>query len=142
MAGGDVSGCLETSSGYGNLMRFNSGKYGVSFDCTGGVDERIFGKDPTVDATKAALYVHYIQLAACGTGGGGPVALCDGSGGDAIVTLAAHEGTLTLSNVGFWDFENDPLICLTGDVTQSLCVSSTTSAHISGFVKCHWGKLP
>lgn len=143
MAGGDVSGCLEVSSGYGNLMRFDSGRFGISFDCTGGTDERIWAKDPTVDATKSALYVDYIQLATCGTGAGGPVALVDGSAaGQAIVTLAAHDGTLTSGNQGNWDFGKDPLVCLTADNTQSLCLSSTASAFISGFVKCHWGPLP
>lgn len=143
MAGGDFSGCLEVSSGFGNMLRFNSGKYGISFDCTGGVDERIWGKDPTVDVTVNALYLEYVQLATCGTAGGGPVALVDGSAaGQAIVTLAAHDGTLTLSTEGSWDFRNDPLICLTADNTQSLCVSSTANAFVSGFIKCYWGPLP
>ena len=140
MAGGDVSGCLEVSSGYGNLVRFNSGKFGVSFDCTGGTDERIWGKDPTVDVTDAALYIEYIQLATCGTAGGAPVALIDGSAaGQAIVTLAAHDGTLTVSNEGTWDFRDDPIICLTACNTQSVCISSTANAQVTGFMKCYWG---
>ena len=143
MATGDVSGCLEVSSGYGNMLKFGSGKYGVSFDCTGGTDERIWGKDPTAVYGAMALYVDSIQLSACGTGGGGPVALIDGSAaGQAIVTLSVHDGTLTSGNEGNWGFGDDPLVCLTADNTQSLCISSTTSAFISGFIKCWWGPAP
>ena len=143
MATGDVSGCLEVSSGYGNMLRFESGKFGISFDCTGGIDERIWGKDPTAVYGATALYVDKIQLATCGTGGGGPIALIDGSAaGEAIVTLAAHDGTLSSWNEGTWDFKGDPLVCLTADNTQSLCVSSTTNAFISGFIKCWWGPAP
>jgi hypothetical protein len=139
MAGGDVSGCLEVSSGYGNLTRFNSGKFGVSFDSTGGADERIWGKDPTVDATKSVLYVDAIQLAACASGGN--VALIDGSGGSPLVTLANSDVSYGGGVREYWDFRDDPLVCLTADNTQSLCVSSTLSGHISGFVKCWWGPL-
>lgn len=143
MAGGDVSGCLEVSSGYGSLTKFSSGHFGISFDCTGGTDERIWAKDPTVDATNNACYLEYVQLAACGTMGGGPIALTDGSGGATIVGLAAHDGTLTLNGCfGAWDFRDDPLVCLTADNTQSLCVSSTSEAQITGFIKCYWGPLP
>ena len=148
MADGDVSGCLEVSSGYGNFMRFNSGKYGVAFDSTGGTDERIFGKDPTMnldDATYVggnSLYLYYVQLAGCASGGN--IALIDGSGvGQAIVTLAIGDITPTSGHQSeVWDFRDDPLICLTADNTQSLCVSSTINGHISGFIKCGWGPNP
>jgi len=140
---GDFSGCLEVSSGYGNMLRFDSGKYGISFDCTGGTDERIWGKDPTAVVGNQCLYIDKIQLSTCGTGGGGSIALVDGSAaGQAIVTLSAHDGTLTSGNQGLWDFGNDALVCLTADNTQSLCVSSTASAFVSGFVKCWWGAPP
>jgi len=141
MAGGDISGCLEASAGYGNLIRFDSGKFGVSFDSTGGVDERIWGKDPTVDVTASALYIEYIQLTGCATGG--PVALIDGSTGQAIVSLANSDASYGGGGLsGVWDFRNDPLVCLTAETTQSLCISSTVNGHLAGFIKCGWGPKP
>lgn len=146
---GDMSGCVEMTVDYFGYNRFESGKIGICFDFTGGSDENIIGKDPTMgqgDTTGAcktlALYVDYIQLNACSTGAGGPVAICDGSGGVPFVSLAIHDGSLTSSNSASWDFGKDPLVCLTADNTQSLCVSSAANAYISGFVKCYWGPIP
>ena len=141
MAGGDVSGCLEVSSGYGNMIRFDSGKFGVSFDCTGGVDERIWGKDPTVDVTAQGLYIEYIQLTGCATGG--PTALIDGSdAGQAIVSLANSDASYGGGGLsGVWDFHNDPIICLTAENTESICISSTVNGHVAGFMKCYWGPI-
>lgn len=135
---GDISGCIEATVGYFGLNNFNSGRYGISFDFTGD-DERIIGKDPTSVGAGNALYIDYVQLATCGTGAVGQVALCDGSGGVPFITLTAHDGTLTSGNVGVWDFKDDPLVCLTADNTQSVCISSAASAQTSGFIKCYWG---
>ena len=143
MAGGDISGCLEVSSGYGNLMRFDSGKFGIEFDCTGGADERVWGKDPTVDVTASVLYLEYIQLAGDSTGG--LVSLVDGSAaGKRVVTLPCSDTTVIGGNagIGVWDFRNDPIICMTAENTQSLCISSTVKGYCGGFVKCYWGPKP
>lgn len=138
--GGDVSACLEVTDTYGNLLKFNSGKFGIAFDGTGD-DELVWAKDPTADVTDAVLYIDYIQLAACGTGAAGHVAICDGSEGEAIVSLATHDGTLGSGNEGTWDFKDDPLVCLTAESTQSLCVSAAASAQFTGFIKCWWGVI-
>jgi hypothetical protein len=140
MATGDMSGCLEVSSGYGNMLRFDSGKFGISFDSTGGVDERIWGKDPTAVYGAMALYIEQIYLTGCASGGN--VALCDGSGGEAIVTLANSDVSYGGGVSQEWDFGNDALVCMTADNTQSLCVSSTIDGFVSGFVKCWWGPAP
>ena len=137
MATGDVSGCLEVSSGYGNLLKFDSGRFGVSFDSTGGVDERIWGKDPTAEVTASSLYIEYLQLAGCATGG--PLAFVDGSAGQAIVSLANSDTSYGGGAVGSWDFRGDPIRCLTAESTQSICISSTVNGHLSGFMTCYWG---
>lgn len=134
----DVSSCLEATSGYGNLIMFNSGRYGVEFDSTGGVDELIWGKDPTIaEITKSVLYVDYIYLFGCATGG--PISLCDGSGGARIVTAGGSDASYGGGSWGMWDFRDDPLRCLTAESTSSLCMSSTVNGHCGGFVKCWWG---
>lgn len=145
---GDMSGCVEMTVDYFGYNRFNSGKIGVTWDYTGGSDENIIGKDPTIgldDLTgalkKQALYVYYLQIAGCASGG--PVAICDGSDGAPIVSLALGDDTASKgANSQVWDFRDDPLICLTADNTQSLCVSSATNGHIAGYVKCGWGPSP
>lgn len=138
---GDFSGCLEVSSGYGNMLRFDSGKYGVAFDTTGGVDERIWGKDPTCCVTGSALYIDLIQMTGCATSG--PCALIDGSGGEAIVSLANSDASYGGGGLsGIWNFGNDPLICMTAESTSSLCLSSTVNGHIAGFFRCWWGPPP
>ena len=138
MAGGDVSGCLEVSSGFGNLLRFNSGKFGIEFDSTGGADERIWGKDPTVDMTAQVFYLEQVQLAA-GESTGGVISLVDGSGGLKIVTLPNGDISSGGGMIGVWDFRDDPLRCLTADSTQSLCMSSTVNGRCGGFIKGYWG---
>ena len=69
------------------MLRFNTGHFGIEFDSTGGVDERIWGKDPTVDVTGQGFFLEYVQLSA-GDSSGGTVSLVDGSAGAKIVTLA------------------------------------------------------
>jgi len=138
MASGDVSGCLEVSLGYGNLLRFDSGKFGIEFDSTGGIDERVWGKDPTADVTAQAFYLECVHLSS-GDSSGGTVSLTDGSGGAKIVTLqsgdASYSGGLSQS----WDFRGDPLRCLTAESTQSVCMSSTVNGLCGGFIKGYWG---
>lgn len=143
---GDLSGCVEMTIGYFGYTRFSSGKMGITFDCTGASDENIVGKDPTIGldnligACKGlALYVDYIQLS-CGTTG--TIAICDGSDGGPIVDLASGDTSGGSSNAGTWDFKDDPLVCLTADNTQSLCVSSEFGGQIAGFIKCGWGPIP
>ena len=137
MATGDVSACLEVSSGYGNMLRFDSGKFWVTFDSTGGVDERIWGKDPTAVSGTQVLYVDMIHLVGCNTGG--PIALIDGSGGLPICNLVPSDVSYGSAQGQVWDFGDDALVCLTADNTQSLCVSSTINGHLAGAFKCWWG---
>ena len=139
---GDISGCVEMTIRYFGYHRFNSGKMGLSFDYTGASDENLIGKDITLNgndstSTSNVLYVDKVQLS-CGSCG--PVAIFDGSAGaEPIVALAASDVSGVTSNEASWDFGGDPLVCLTGDTTQSLCVSSAANGHIAGFIKCHWG---
>lgn len=139
---GDMSGCVEMTIGYFGYHRFNSGKLGISFDYTGGSDENVIGKDITLNAndttvTGMVLHIEQVQLS-CGSCG--PVAIFDGSAGtEPIVALAASDVSGVTSNEGSWDFRGDPLICLTGDTTQSLCVSSAANGHIAGFIEAWWG---
>jgi hypothetical protein len=138
--GPDISGCCEFTIGYGNMLKFDSGKYGVEFDSTGGVDERIWGKDPTAVNAKQCLYVEYIHLFGCPTGG--PISLTDGSAGARIVTAGGSDVSYSGSSWGLWDFKGDPLICITAEGTQSLCISSTINGYCGGFLKCWWGPPP
>ena len=135
----DLSGCLEVSTGYGNLLRFNSGHFGIEFDSTGGVDERIWGKDPTACVTGAVFYLEYVQLST-GDSTGGTVSLVDGSAASVkIVTLQSGDVSYGSGMSGVWDFRDDPLRCLTACNTQSLCMSSTINGRCGGFIKGYWG---
>jgi len=136
--GADGSGCLEVTVGYGNMMRFDSGKYGIEFDSTGGVDELIWGKDPTSCVTASVFFLEYVQLASRDITGGG-ISLTDGSLGMKIVSLGDGDASGGGPTNGVWDFRGDPLRCLTAESTQSLCMSSTINGHICGFVKGYWG---
>lgn len=139
LAGGDASGCLEMSSGYGNFFEFDTGKtgrWGVEFDCTGDGVERIWGKDPTFDASASCLLLYYAQLS-CSTSVS--VGLFEGSDGGAIVRLRTSD--VTYANTGnsqVWDFRDDPLVCMTAENTKSLSVCAG-DGYISGFVKVGWG---
>ena len=137
MAGGDMSGCLEMTTGYGNFFRFNSGKIGVSWDCTGGTTERIYGKDPTTDATNQAFYLEYAQL----TCASGSAAYYDGSAGSLLLQIMVSDVSPSGCNNSVWDFRPDALACLTADGTQSICVSAA-NGHVSGFIKGYWGPKP
>jgi len=137
----DMSGCCEFTVGYGNFLHFNSGKYGIEFDSTGGTDERIFGKDPTnADITKSAFWLEYIQLTA-GDSSGGALSVMDGSTGLKIVTLPAGDSSYSGGLSQVWDFKDDPIACLTADATYSLCMSSTVKGFCGGFIKGYWGPV-
>ncbi len=143
---GDMSGCVEMTVGYFGYNRFDSGKIGISFDYTGESDELIFGKDPTMIAGDStvfnnALYIEYIQLATCGSGG--PVSLLDGTSTNSvpIVTIAGSDVSYGSGNSQVWDFGKDPIVCLTAETTESICVSSAGENYVSGFVKCYWGPV-
>lgn len=133
MATGDVSGCVEFSDTYFGFHRFDSGKYGINFDCTGDTQDVIFCKDPTADVTKAVLYLDYLRLG-CGTTS---AAILDGSDGTAIVRLRA-DSSVTAGGLADWDFGNDPMRCLTAESTQGICLSSG-DGDVWGFIKVHWG---
>ncbi len=139
-AAGDMSNCVEATVGFFGYNRFDSGKIGVSWDFTANAQERIVGKDPALNSNdlttfKQVLYVDFLQMS-CGSGG--PIALYDGSGGTLIAALAGV--SVGGGNNGMWDFRGDPLVCLTADNTQSLCISSADAMN-TGFVKCHWGTV-
>ena len=131
----DLSGCIEASAGYYGFFRFTTGSIGISFDSTGGTDERIYGKDSTsaTDITRAKFHLEYLQLS-CSSG---PIALLDGSeDGTTIAPLACGTDS---ANSGTWDFRDDPLVCLAAENTQSLCISSPDAGHMGGFIKGYWG---
>jgi hypothetical protein len=135
---GDLSNCVEATVGYFGYNRFNSGRIGVSWDYTANADELIVGRDPALNSNdlttfSQVLHVDYLQMS-CGSGG--PIALYDGSAGALIAALAGV--SVGGGNNGTWDFKGDPLICLTSDGTQSLCISSADAMN-TGFIKCHWG---
>jgi len=134
----DMSGCLEVTSGYGNYLRFDSGKFGIFFDGTGDAVERIWGKDPTADVTGAVCLLHKVHLS-CATSAS--IGLFDGSGGGGIVRLRSSELTATAGATEMWDFEDDPIVCLTAENTQSLSVCAGDGL-VSGFLKVSWGTRP
>lgn len=135
--GGDFSGCFEISSGYGNLYRFDSGKYGIYFGCTGDGVERLWAKDPTVDVTNAVLVLHYAQLSCSSTS----VGLYDGSDGEGIVSIRGSDVSCQGHPSETWDFGKDGLVCMTAENTKSLSVCAGDGL-ISGFVKVSWGTRP
>ena len=137
--GGDVSGCVEFSATYCTFYRFNSGKYGIRFDCTGDTQEAIWAKDPTCDVTKAVLYLDYLDLHCTS----GAVRIVEGSGtthGDGTIAYLPGFDMSGAMGAGLtWDFEDDPLRCLTAESTESLCLSSG-DGWLWGFMKVHWGE--
>ena len=131
----DVSGCLEMTAGYGFFNRFDSGLYGVGFDCTGNGTERIWGKDPTACVTGSSCYLHYLVL----TCGSATADLVDGSGGSKIFgAMAIADATAPSGNTAVYDFRGDPLVLLTAENTQSLCVTAS-NGRVQGFMKLSWG---
>lgn len=130
----DFSGCIEMTAAYVNYYNFPSGKIGVAWDCTGDADENIYGKDPTsaTDITRAVFHLEYCQLS-CGSTE--RVRLLDGSTGNIIAGIAS---ACQAGAAGEWNFKDDPLRCLTGDVTLSLCISAQ-DGYNSGFIKGYWG---
>jgi hypothetical protein len=134
MAGGDVSDCVEMSDGYFGFNRFNSGRFGIAFECTGDGVERIWGKDPTVDVSSSVCYLEYLQLS-CASG---EVGLYDGSDGTLIGGIKVSDVTPNGTPNSVWDFKGDPLMCLTADNTKSICISAA-DGHVSGFLKVYWG---
>ncbi|MHC4603983.1 MAG: hypothetical protein ACYS6W_11715 [Planctomycetota bacterium] len=131
----DVSGCLEMTAAYASFNRFDSGLYGVGFDCTGNASERIWGKDPTACVTASTCYLHYLAL----TCGSSTVNLVDGSGGAQITCpLAFIDVTSGGPQSIVYDFRDDPLALLTAENTQSLCISAT-NGYVQGFMKLSWG---
>lgn len=135
-SGPDISGCLEITIGYGNLLKFDSGRYGIFWDYTGESQEVIWGKDPTCCVTGACFYLQQLGLS-CATNDQ-PVAVFDGSGGAQLVRLSC--GSLS-GNSQTWDFEGDPLVCLTGDNTQSLSICAG-DGFVNGYFKGFWGPKP
>ena len=133
MATGDMSGCVEITAAYGDFRVFSSGHYGILFDTTGNGSERIWGKDPTADVTNASFYLELLRL----TCGSGAVQFYDGSAGKRLVpgTLGADIGSI---QEVIYNFEDDPLICLTSDSTVSLCISAG-NGNVKGFIKGYWG---
>lgn len=138
---GDMSNCVEATVGFFGYNRFDSGKIGVSWDFTANASERIVGRDPALNSNdlttfNQVLYVHSVQMS-CGTGG--PITLYDGSAGSQLITLAGSDMTGG-GNSGNWDWRDDPLVCLTAEGTQSLCISSADALN-AGFIKFSWGPI-
>ncbi len=136
MAGGDLSGCIEFSASYVGYYRFNSGRIGVSFDCTGDEVKAIIGKDPTVDLTAQAFYLEQLKMN-CGSC---QANLYDGSGGQFLVGIGS-DNTAALGGSIDCAWNQDPLVCLTAESTQGICLSSD-DGRVSGFIKGYWGPAP
>jgi len=132
----DFSANYELSSGYGGYHLFESGKFGIYFDCSGDGVERIWSKE--ADTTLNACLIHYIHLS-CATSAG--VGLFDGSDGEGIVKLRTSDATATGGLTETWDFRDDPLVCMTSDTTKSISVCAG-DGWVSGFIKVSWTPLP
>ena len=137
MAGGDFSGCFEMTAAYGGYFRTLGGKYAVSWDFTGGSSERVIGKDPTIDLSSQVFHLEWATMS-CASGAAG---LYDGSGAQRLFGIMVSDVSPAGVATQSWDFRDDPLICLTADSTQSLCVSAA-NGHVCGFIKGFWGPKP
>lgn len=132
----DFSANYEVSSGYGGYHLFESGKFGIYFDCSGDGVERIWSKE--ADTTQNVCLLHYVHLS-CTTVAS--VGLFDGSDGDGIVRLRTSDVTyVSQGNSQTWDFKDDPLICMTSDNTKSISVCAG-DGWVSGFIKVSWAPL-
>jgi hypothetical protein len=132
---GEVSACLEMTIGYGSVYRFDSGRIGISFDFTGNSQEKIWAKDPTSVTGNQVWYLEYLSFG-CSSG---TVNVYDGSAGAFMFGLqvpieASASGSAEIQH----DFKDDPLVCLTTDNTQSICISAT-NGFTHGFFKGYWG---
>lgn len=113
---------------------FNSGKKGVSFYCTA-TEASVTGLITMTDQSAAAVMIDWLQLS-CSSMTGGP-AIYDGSTGNSITGRMACGTAVFHSQV--WDFRDDPLQCLGGDNTDTICVSVASAGPYQGFIKYHWG---
>lgn len=132
----DFSGCIEFTAAYCNFFNFNSGKFAVSFDCTGDEQKAIIGKDPTsaTEITKQVFFLEYAQLGCTTTS----ARLWDGSGGGFICGVLGSDVSGVSANTQSWDFRGDPMRCLTAESTQGICLSSG-DGRVCGFIKGFWG---
>ncbi len=109
---------------------FNTGKKGKSFSCipTEASTAQLIDKG---DHSKAACYIEYVQLTCASYS----AKIYDGSAGGALEGMC-----FTTSQVNqVWDFKDDPLVWLTDDNTESICVSCGGAGLYSGFIKYYWG---
>lgn len=115
-------------------LTFNSGKKAVSFYCIA-TEASVSGLIESADQSSMAVYLEYVQLS-CSSMTGGP-AIYDGSTGDSITgRIACGTGVFHSQE---WDFRDDPMICLGGDTTNTICVSVASAGPYQGFIKYHWG---
>jgi hypothetical protein len=133
----DFSGCIEMTAAYANFHYLRDRNFVISFDCTGNGNDLVYGKDSTTatDITKSTFFLEEFQLSC--TSGGSYIGIYDGSGGSEIMhpiyCVSGKGGHQT------WNFEKEPLRCLTAESTQSLCISATQNGFITGYIKGHWG---
>ncbi len=115
---------------------FNTGHQGVSFYSVA-TEATVTLLIEAGDHSLNACFIDYIQLS-CASGG--LPAIYDGSGGSSVTgRLCCGTGTFQSQD---WDFRDDPLVCLGGDNTQTICVSASTAGLYQGFIKYHWGSIP
>ena len=131
----DISNCFAVSSGFGGFNRFDSGRLGVNWDNTGNGTERLIAKDNSGDFTAQSFYLEYLQIA-CSSG---KVVLYDGSGGIQIAGVAVGDTSSGYGGTQAWDFKDDPLVTLSAESTQALCISAG-QGQTTGFVKGYWGR--
>lgn len=127
-----------------NTIRTDRGLYTTSFHtvATEASVSHLFeitsisGEDIT--SLKGSCYIDYIQLS-CGSSGSAHIR--DGSSGGSIVgSLAAVSGA---ANSQDWDFNKDPLVCITSvDTSSTIVVDMTVAGPYQGFVKYHFGPKP
>jgi hypothetical protein len=131
----DFSGCVEMSDDFFGFNYSTGGKVALHFDATGAADEKMYGKDSTsaTDITKSTFHIEQMQLS-CSSG---LVRIKDGSNGAPLLAVGGASGTGGGSV--FRDFGNDPILCLTSEFTQSLCLSSAANCHWSCDIKGFWG---
>ncbi len=130
--------------------RFNSGKYGTSFQTTATeasvshlFEYSTFAGDNTT-GNPFSCYIDYIQMG-CNTAGRPHIR--DGSGGNSLIgsqlpTVDTTDAPGSQSYSQEWDFRGDPLVCLTAaDSTSTIIIDMTSAGFYSGFVK-YWSGPP
>ena len=131
----DLTDCIDFTAAYVNFNRLGHGGFVVTIDTTGDDEQCIIAK--ATGFTTNAFYLEQLQLG-CSSNS---ARLYDSSAGGILGSCLGSD----ISCQGFptttSDFRPNTLVCLTGDNTVGICLSSS-DGNTWGRIQGSWGPLP